>query len=145
MITDDEYKAAKKIVDQYRREQKKKGAVMVKPLQMQCSDFFIAHCLEKNIEYVWGAMDSKFLNQLIDKITGSIQSKGWEITDEKIFSVFCTIITRMPEWYVKNSFDLKTITSKYNAIINQIKGARVRESSTQRADRAFDAFANKRG
>lgn len=145
MITNEEYKSAKKIVDQYKREQKKNGAVLEKPLQRKCSDFFLSVCDEKNIGYVWGAADSKFLNQLIEKIEDSLSSKGGEITEDKTFKVFQIIISQMPEWYLKNSFDIKTITSKYNAIVNQIKGARASESSAQRADRAFDSFAKKRG
>lgn len=73
-----------------------------------------------SLTYTWGAIDGKKTNDLIAKIKTTLSDKISGYTEQDIFQTFEIFITRLPQWYRKNGFDLKTLVGNYDKIMAEL-------------------------
>ena len=93
-------------------------------LYNKLKDVFLAHYLDvAKEEYYFMAKDGAALKRLKVKIAKSYKNIDTEPTDDNIIFAFRVILKKMPEFF-QNNLDLTLIDSKYNSIIQQIKGGK---------------------
>lgn len=81
--------------------------------------------------YYWGAKDARFAIDLANKFAYSHEAKfGEPATDQQIVAAFKFTMINMAPFY-KNKFQLATLDSCYNAIINEIRERFESERSKQ--------------
>ena len=100
---------------------KDEQAPIIKSLHSKLKDLFIGYYnKETKDSYYWSAKDGANLKKLIQKISFSLKEREMDLGDEEIINSFNALLINLPQWYKIEAFDISSINSNYNKIINSV-------------------------
>jgi len=76
-----------------------------------------------NKEVIYTARTGKSINEIIEKLTSLVKKKNPDFKDSDVLDAWETVLQLLPEFY-KESFDIITVNSKLDSIINSIRNAK---------------------
>jgi len=103
-------------------------------------DYLVEYYKEQDFEYSNINTHKKYVKPIINKIKKAISNKGLEVNEEAIKNTFIYFFKNMPDWWRKNSFELKSIDKNFNKILHQIKTHKKNDkfANTYQATKSID-------